>query len=482
VALETIKILLVEDDPDDVLLLRELIAGGRHEIEAAGTLKAALTAISAKRWDIVLADLTLPDSRGIETFLRLRAQRSDVPIVVLTGLNDQALSLEAVRLGAQDYLMKGSLDGRLVKRSIAYAIERHHLIARLEAIIEKSADGMVVVDRAGFVRYMNPAAETLFGREAEAMLGKAFPFELEPGSAREVTLAGGEEPRTAEIRVTEMEWKKEPARLASIRDVTQLKRFQQLKAEMAERRRLDDLKNQFMGAVSHEMRTPLTIVHAAVDNLIEGLLGPLAKKQQEVLALAQRNLRRLTRIVNDLLDLSRLESGHAKIERKSVRADRLVHEVVQNLSVAEDGRKVDIRLQLGAGLPAIYADPDLFVQVLLNLLDNARRYAKSKIEVRASLEAAGREVVFAVQDDGPGIAQEDVGRLFTKFVQLNRPAGGGGYKGTGLGLAICKEIVDRHGGRIWVETASGKGASFFFALPTSEPVANKTPRRSHARR
>jgi signal transduction histidine kinase len=482
VALETIKILLVEDDPDDVLLFRELIAGSRHELESAGTLKAGLAAISAKRWDIVLADLTLPDSRGIETFLRLRAQRSDVPIIVLTGLNDQALALEAVRLGAQDYLMKGSLDGRLVKRSMAYAIERHHLIARLEAIIEKAADGMVVVDKAGFVRYMNPAAEALFGREAEAMLGKPFPFELEPGRTREVALSGGDEPRTAEIRVTEMEWKKEPARLASIRDVTQLKRLQQLKAEMAERRRLDDLKNQFMGAVSHEMRTPLTIVHAAVDNLVEGLLGPLAKKQQEVLALAQRNLRRLTRIVNDLLDLSRLESGRAKMERKPLRADRLVHEVVQNLSVAEEGRKVDIRLQLDAGLPAVYADPDLFVQVLLNLLDNARRYAKSRIEVKASSEAAGKEVVFAVLDDGPGIAQEDVGRLFTKFVQLNRPAGGGGYKGTGLGLAICKEIVEQHGGRIWVETASGKGAAFYFMLPTSAPAPNKTPRRPHARR
>lgn len=483
---------MVEDDAEYARLVRELLSQPgvipqKFQMQWADRLQAGIDSLSKGGIDVVLLDLMLPDSEGINTVLKLRAHKRDIPIVVMTNINDGALALQAMSQGAQDYMLKGSLDSPLLKRAILYAIERSRMVSDLENVVERSADGMVIVDKEGIVRYVNPAAEVIFDRRAAEMLGRPFGFPVAPNKALELRIPlrhGGE--KTAEMKVTELEWKNYSACLASIRDITVLKRLEQLKAEIREKNRMDQMKDQFMSTVSHELRSPLTVIKAAIANLAEGLAGALTEPQSKIVSLAQRNVDRLAKIINNLLDLSRLESGIARIQCRKLDPMRLVQQTAQGFQMVGQERGIVLQTALHPNLPFVYADGDMVVQVLNNLLDNALRFAKTKVvvEVKAVISSAAKEprpvsfggrgdgaailldrgILVSVVDDGPGIAQDRIGDLFNKFVQVNRSVGGG-YKGTGLGLAICKEIIEQHQGRIWVESGLGRGAKFHFVLP-----------------
>jgi signal transduction histidine kinase len=461
-----IQILVIEDDLEYVEIVKMCLEepdsmGLKFELERADRLEVGLKLLEAARFDAVLLDLTLPDSRGIETVERLIGRGLDVPILVMTNLGDEMTAFEAMRLGAQDYMVKATSDSRYLKRAIWYAIERHRLRAQSESIIRKAADGMVVIDADGVVRYVNGAAETIFGKPAAELLGHPFPFPAESGKTAVNKVRAGQKEASIEMKVVEIQWQGREARLASLRDITELQRVEQLKAEIRERRRLDQLKDELIGTVSHELRTPLTIIKGAIDNLREGIAGPLAQRQSEIVTIAARNIDRLAKMINNLLDLSRLESGSSRLNRRPVDLRAVISEIATGLKLA-DAVRVELRAELPAELPSVDGDPEMLGQVVTNLLDNALRYARGRVVVSAARE--GAEVRVDVVDDGPGIPEDKVGSLFNKFVQINRTAGRG-YKGTGLGLAICKEILTLHGGRIEVASVVGAGTRFSFRLP-----------------
>ena len=473
-----IQVLMIEDDLEYAEIIKMCLdepdsMGLKFEVERADRLSVGLKLLDAARFDALLLDLTLPDSQGLETISRVIAHGAQVPVLVMTNLGDETMAFEAMRLGAQDYMVKATSDSRYLKRAIWYAIERHKLLAQSEGIIKRAADGMVVVDAGGIVRYMNPAAQTIFGEPAETMVGKPFPLPLAAGETSLHKLTQPRE-RTVEMKVVDIQWKGQTARLASVRDITELQRVEQLKAEIRERRRLDQLKDELIGTVSHELRTPLTIVKGAIDNLREGIAGELRGKQAEVVALAHRNVNRLAKMINNLLDLSRLESGGARIAKRPTDLKALVEEVLEGLRIADSNRAVTLDADFDPALPKALADPEMIAQVITNLADNALRFARSRVTVRARLQGP-ETVVVEVVDDGPGIPEDKVNALFNKFVQINRKTGGAGYKGTGLGLAICKEIMTLHSSKIEVQSVVGAGTRFSFALPVARDAAVPGP-------
>lgn len=353
-----ISILLIEDDSDDTLLIRDMLEEAhspyiRFRMQCVERLDRGLERLASEPFDVVLLDLSLPDSTGLETFTKVYGQVPAMPIVVLTGFDDDAAALEAVRMGAQDYLVKSHVHSRVIVRVILYAIER---------------------------------------------------------------------------------------------------------------KKLQQLKDEFVSTVSHELRTPLSIIKSAISNLKGGVLGSLPDKQREVVEMTSRNVNRLARLINDLLDLSRLESGKAKVNRKRFDPVRLIQETLQTFNGAAEERGILLETDSPQKLPSIYGDPDLVMQVLTNLLENALRFAKSRVAVKAELQGTSR-IKISVIDDGEGIKPEDIGKLFNKFEQIERPIGGAGYKGTGLGLTICKKIVELHQGNMGVESVVGAGSRFHFTLP-----------------
>ena len=245
------KALLIEDNEDDALIIQEMLSrvkGDGFDLEWANRLSTGLERLAEGGIDVVLLDLGLPDSQGLRTLSKVNAQAPEVPAVVMTGLADETLAVEAVRVGAQDYLTKGQVDGNLLARSLRHAIERHRMQAELEqraqelqasetrlrTIIEKAADSIIIVDGNGMVRFVNPAAESLFGRQAEEFLGESLGLPVVAGETTEIDIIRrGGETATAEMRVVETMWEGESAYLASLHDITERKRAEEKIRELA---------------------------------------------------------------------------------------------------------------------------------------------------------------------------------------------------------------------------------------------------------
>jgi signal transduction histidine kinase len=232
---------------------------------------------------------------------------------------------------------------------------------------------------------------------------------------------------------------------------------------------LDRLKSDFVSNVSHELRTPLTAIKGAVDLVLREVAGPLTEKQTHYLIRVRSNTQHLAGLINDLLDLSKIESGKIEMKSSRVSVGGLVHEVVETLRpvAAEKG----IALDATTPEPSImvWADRDKINQVLMNLIGNAIKFTPAHGTVTVSASRNGNDdVQVSVADTGPGIALNEKEKIFDKFYQVAE-VDGVKPKGTGLGLAICKALVELHRGRIWVESERSRGSTFSFTLPAASP-------------
>ncbi len=239
----------------------------------------------------------------------------------------------------------------------------------------------------------------------------------------------------------------------------------------SELQQLEQLRRDLVANVSHELKTPIAALRAHLENLLDGVEKPDPETLQVMLSQSER----LGRLVEQLLDLSRLESGDVPLERGPVELAPLVDQVLSEIDVARSGRRVAVASSLPADLPPVLADRERIHQVLFNLLDNAVRFTPpgGRVEVRASRHDGSCEV--SVQDTGVGIAPEHLPRLFERFYRVD-PARSQKEGGTGIGLAIARSVVEAHGGHIRAESEMGKGSEFTFDLPVAPAAASPTRR------
>jgi len=464
------RVLVVEDDRDHFEIIQTRLAepdavGLEFEVVRAETLAEARARLTQGGWDVVLLDLMLPDCRGLDTFLAVSRAAPGTAIIVTTSLGDEWTAHQAMQLGAQDFLAKGAADSRFLKRAIRYAVERKSALEQRDQVIRAAADGMVVVDEEGAVRMVNVAAERLFELPADKMVGMPFPYPTRVGETTVIEIPrASSPPLAAEMRVTALDWHLGSASLACLRDLGEVRRIEELKTELEEQRRADEMKDEWIGKIAHELRTPLTIIKGSVVELSDGEAEPLQPNQAFLVGLARRQVMRVERLLLNLLEISRLESGRAAISRRRVDVAERVRMTVSAFQHAAAQRAIALTVQIQE--PSIYAelDEDLFEQVVMNLLDNALRFARTRVSVRLEC-AKPAGVTLTIEDDGVGIPPEKQGLLFSKYAQLDRPRGPEGYKGTGLGLAICKEIVGLHRGSLAVESVPGRGTAFRAFIP-----------------
>ena len=234
--------------------------------------------------------------------------------------------------------------------------------------------------------------------------------------------------------------------------------------DMTEQKRVEKLKDDFVGTVSHELRTPLSITKEGISLVLDKVPGPINEKQAKILTVAKNNIDRLARIINSLLDMSRIESGKAKeIKPQAFDIIAVIRQVMNEFELKFKEKSLVLRADLPKEGIIIHGDPDGIAQVLTNLIGNSFKFTKQGI-IDLSAKDKDDSVEISVSDTGVGIAEEDMPKLFQKFQQFGR-VNGPGEKGTGLGLAIAKGIVDAHKGKIWVESEFGKGTTVTFALP-----------------
>lgn len=248
------------------------------------------------------------------------------------------------------------------------------------------------------------------------------------------------------------------------RDISQIKKAQEeLERKNKELMKLDQLKSEFISTVSHELRTPLSITKEGISLVVDEIPGKVNPKQKGILRTASENIDRLARIINDLLDISKIEAGKAELKKSPVDLRDLIKHVADSFSPEIKKKGLQLKVDLPQERAELNIDPDRITQVIINLVGNAVKFTE-KGQVEIGLELKPDEVECSVSDSGVGIAADNLPKVFGKFQQFSRTAGGGA-KGTGLGLSIVKGIVEMHGGKVRVESELGAGSKFTFSLP-----------------
>ncbi len=374
------RILLVEDNDVDALLVRAMLGRGMPtaHLRRSATLADALGEIDGWRPDVVLVDLVLPDAAGAEDVVRpvLGCARS-AAVVVLTGVGDDDVALRLVEDGVQDHLQKTDLEERLLVRSIRHAVARRAAEAELRRL------------------------------NAELALRN---HEVAEASAREI-----------------------------------------------------HARDQLLSNVSHELRTPLAAITGFVTVLRKGALGDLDTEVDRILERIGRNAHHLASMVDDLLDTQRAGSARLPLVIERVDPARAVEQAAETVRGGADERGVEVRVEVGAPVDDVAADPVRLVQVLVNLLSNAVKFTAAGGTVTVAASAVAASVVVTVTDTGCGIPADQVAGVFDRLRQAHDTSGG--RQGLGLGLYLTRELVERQGGSVTLTSEVGVGTTVTVTLP-----------------
>lgn len=396
----------------------------------------------------------------------------------ITRVLDDAGEIAAYVGIARDITQRKKMEEQLRQNlsEIQAARERADATAnRLRAILESAGEAILMVDTHGFCVVANHLMGGVLGRPAEEMLGKSV-HELHSittrkfrGRAMEWVAGPGNTP-PVEIQTNTIETREDHPRV-----------FQEFSApvldddgrvigriyvyrDVTKETEVDRMKSEFIATVSHELRTPMTSIKGSLGLVLGGIAGPLPDEAKELLAIAQNNTDRLIRLINDILDISRIEAGKMEIKKAPLSVAEAVHRSVREMEGFANQRSIQVETDLSADLPRVLADSDRLQQVLVNLLSNAIKFSPVFTAVRVSAGRDGDQIYVRVADQGPGIGPDNLQQIFDKFHRIDN-ASTRKTGGTGLGLAICRAIVEEHGGRIWAESKVGEGSTFIFTLP-----------------
>jgi signal transduction histidine kinase len=463
-----------DDAEADALMLRLSDDGPTLDVRRASSFAAAMDLVAGWPPDAIIVNPRLPDGDGLAAIASLKAATGRIPVIVISRRVDSGFDERARRAGA-DYVAEtrdvpSPLFRNVVRDAVARGSERARRL-QLETVLDAMPDAIIVVTPRGDVRYLNQAALTLFGRPRGEMLAERLSFSVRDGETTEIRIRRAGQERICEMRVVPTGWDETPGHLAVIRDVTVYKEAEALKAralileaEALHVREANRIKSEFLANMSHELRTPLNSIIGFSSLIRGGKVGPLSDEQREYVDDILTSGRHLLGIINDVLDLAKVEAGKLVLDRAPVALDGLVGQVARFVRELAAQKRVRLRTEIDPDLGEVVADAGRLKQALLNFASNAIKFTPSGglVTIRA---IAKSESVYQleVEDTGPGITPKDMDRLFAEFEQLDQ--GARRNQGTGLGLALTKRLVEAHGGTVGVRSVFGQGSVFFAVLP-----------------
>jgi PAS domain S-box-containing protein len=387
----------------------------------------------------------------------------------LAQLKDENDALKAKLSDLESELSRHSAAVQQLKKENARVISEKQ---RIDNIVHNMAEGMVVVDSEGKIILVNPAGEALLGitkndigrpikevvkDEHLLTLTKRISTEKDEVVEKDIEVISADEATTKVLRTSSAVVEDHDGNTVGM--VTMLN-------DITKQKEIEGLKAQFMANVSHELRTPLVAIEKSVALILSKSTGDISPTQNEFLSIAERNLKRLTLLINDLLDLSKLEARKATINPEETDMDKLIADSVESLNNWAAAKSIKLSRSVSPDLPHPQVDPNKIIQVLNNLIGNAIKFTpkNGSIAVEAVHDKQEGAVKVTVRDTGIGIPPEDLGKIFEKFYQAGKKDSED-VKGTGIGLAIVREIVELHKGKVWAESEKGMGSRFIFTLP-----------------
>lgn len=456
-----IEILLVEDSPTQAARLRRLMEVHGYRTRVAGNGRQALQALAELKPALVLSDVVMPEMNGYELCRAIKSEPSlrDTPVILITSLTDPKDIVSGLECGADNFVRKPYADGYLLKR-----IEHVLINQKLRRADAQRMELGIMVYLGGHKHFINA--------ERQQILDLLI-------STYEQAVSVNEELQAREMQISELNAKLE-RRAAEL---------EQINAEIArknsELQRASGMKSEFVANMSHELRTPLNAIMGYSEMLKDGLMGELVERQRSAAGAIFDAGMHLLSLINDTLDLSRIEAGRMELDLEIVDVGGLLANSITMLRARATAHRIDLQMDVREVEPLLL-DRRKARQIVYNLLSNAVKftpdggavtlYAQRVSEPQAEhlLKAAdvptcaGGWLEIAVVDTGIGIAQEDMGRLFQPFSQLNSGPSRK-HEGSGLGLALVKQLVQLHGGTVAVHSRVGRGTTFKVWLPYRYP-------------
>jgi PAS domain S-box-containing protein len=517
------RVLVVDDELEIRRLLKKLLEKkSQLDVETAENVAEAKQFLSDGAIDVVLSDIILPDGDGLDVLKFAKEKNEKIPVIMMTGAPNLQTATASIRGGAYDYLSKPLVSSkvlpvverarhikilrdekeRLEEENRKYQQELEEMVEKrtaqlkesqkkYETLVNASNDAIYVLIDNHFV-FTNPKFEEILGYTDTEVLADEFTIydiiysqdkkffeELEASEAnlrnqrfefRAMTKHG--KMLDVEVSTAPIQYNNRDATLGVLRDMTEQKKAKdqlektniKLKRAIRDLQQLVKLKTEFANNVSHEFRTPLTIIVGYVDLLLGGTFGNLPDKVLKVLQKTKDQGKQLIRLIDNVMNFSNFQYGDIHLNRTRTSLPQIVNAVVEVFESKAKSKGIEINVEAEEELPELYIDANKIKNVVDSLLDNAIKFTDSG-SIDINMQTTEDDfVLFSITDTGIGIPESEIDIIFEGFRQVDGSATRQ-FGGAGLGLHIAKKIVTLHGGNIWAESVPHQGSTFYFTLP-----------------
>jgi PAS domain S-box-containing protein len=507
-----VRVLLVEDSESDYLLTRRMLSSIDNQIfnlEWARSWQTGIEAIRRAAHDVCLLDYRIDGGDGLELLKESRETSRNTPVILLTGVSDYRLDVEAMQLGAADFLIKDQITPTLLERSIRHAIVQGRTLdelrrqqdelraseLRFRSVVQSASDAIILADDHARIIFWNKGAEAIFGYREDEIAGQSLEL-LMPETYREEHRDGFERfcitgrsqfvGKTVELEGLRKDGTVFPIELslaswtsgegtfftALIRDIAERKCAQEMRRAKEIAEEASRAKSGFVARMSHELRTPLHAIIGFTNLLLHNKEGNLTPADIDFLDRILVNAKDQLQLINTILDLSKVEEGRLEVNIAPTSVDSVVREVVRQLEVERPKGNVRIELRIPETVKPIVTDTSKLKQVLINLVDNALKFTE---EGQVTVEVTVSPIDFQplrinISDTGAGIPSDRLQDIFEPFLQL--PTGATSRsRGTGLGLSICRSLCDLLDYRLQVQSTPGEGSTFSVVMATDDSLS-----------
>ncbi len=470
--------MVIDDNRADSDYLTEILPSSGYRINTSDSISSAMDQLSKERADIILLDLFLNDSKGLATFNIIRNRAPDIPIIILSGNDNDSLIDGSLKNGAQDYLIKGCFDSALLQHVIRCSVKRHTLLKKMESdsleryhlIVDKSTDGIIIVlKKSGKICFVNPAAESLFGRKKEEIIDETFGFPIVINEATDIQIINKNgEITTSDMHIVEITWDSEPAYLVLLRDITQRRKLEEerkkIHIKMLTASKLTTL-GEVAASVAHEINQPLTFLNSFAQGLKYDLKDNSLDLEElkESVPQALKQVKRIIDISQNMRDFSRRD----EIMKEPVNIESVLENTLMLMQERLRLRNISLEQSVSPNTPLLTANAGQLEQVFINLFQNAidsfsANKEKPAIDVKIFPSKNKKSIHVEFSDNGMGIDAENIDKIFEPFFTTKAVG-----KGTGLGLSIIQGIIEDHKGTITCESKVERGTTFRIALPVN---------------
>ena len=501
------KIVVVDDERIVTSAFKTLLkVEGFSDAHFFNSPKDALDYLKDNQPDLVISDFLMPEMNGLEFLSEVKKLYPEVSKILLTGYADKENAIKAINeIGLYRYIEKPWNNDDLII-NIKNGIERSYLLselrqkiseledakkelekyshnleqiveertadlkqsnAKLEGIFNYCADGIVIINEDGIIEQVNPACETLIGLVGEKLLMTSiddYLFSKKTFISKELHKLDESELLLREFYIKNpLSNTETPVEIsfARINPDDEYKRFVGVIRDVTEQKKSDKLRDDFIATLTHDLRTPLLAAIQTLTFFLDGALGELDEKQKLLLSTMQKSNEDLLGLVNALLEVYKYDADKLELTKTNFNIYNLVEQVYNELQPLAQSKEIEFKIECANKDLTVNADRSEIRRVICNLCGNAINYTQNGGRVVITLKNEGNDLIFSVADNGSGIPQEDIPNMFQRFSQGTSKKRS---TGTGLGLYLSRQIIESHGGKIWLESALNKGSEFSFLL------------------